>query len=413
MGRATWHALALKKDGTVWAWGDNTYGQLGDNTTTQRNEPVAVQGLAGVATIAGGLYHSLAVKTGGTLWAWGYNGNGQLGDDTTTNRIEPVQVQNLTGVAATAGGWSHSLALKSDGTVWAWGENQDGQLGDNLAETTGARTRPGAQSHGSLGRRSRREPQPGDWAATVHHLGDGHGLGRDGPRGGDDERPAGQSGDAIRRHVHGHGELRWSGTVTPTLTGYTFTPTSNTYASVAANQTANYTAATVQTFTISGSVTDLYGDAIAGVAMSGLPGSPTTQSDGTYTGTVNSGWSGTVTPTLAGYTFSPTSNTYAGVAANQTGTYTGTLQQYTISGYVTTSSGAPISGVTMSGLPGYPVTQSDGSYTATVNYGWSGTVTPTLAGYDVRADLEHVHQRDGGPDRRLHGESNSSRSRDR
>ncbi len=124
------HSLALKSDGTVWAWGYNPYGALGDNTTTTRLAPIQIAGLTGVTALAAGQFHSLAV-TGGTVWAWGYNGNGQLGDNTTTQRLTPVQVSGLTGVVAVGAGWNHSLALKSDGTVWAWGYNGNGQLGDS------------------------------------------------------------------------------------------------------------------------------------------------------------------------------------------------------------------------------------------------------------------------------------------
>ncbi len=124
------HELALKNDGTVWAWGDNNLGQLGDGTTTNRYTPVQVLGLSGVTAIAAGYGHSLALKNDGTVWAWGYNSNGQLGDGTTTNRYTPVQVTGLSGVTAIAVGRSHSLALKNDGTVWAWGYNYRGQLGD-------------------------------------------------------------------------------------------------------------------------------------------------------------------------------------------------------------------------------------------------------------------------------------------
>ena len=92
-------------------------------------------------------------------------------------------------------------------------------------------------------------------------------------------------------------------------------------------------------------------------------------------------WSGTVTPTKSGYTFSPGSQSYSNVSSNQTQNYTGALQVLSISGYVRTSGGTGISGVTMSGLTGNPSTAADGSYTGTVNYGWSGTVTPTKAGY--------------------------------
>jgi alpha-tubulin suppressor-like RCC1 family protein len=80
------HSIALAPDGTVWAWGTNANGQLGDGTTTQRTLPVRVSGLTGVTTIAAGYEHGLALKVDGTVWAWGYNGYGQLGDGTTTQR---------------------------------------------------------------------------------------------------------------------------------------------------------------------------------------------------------------------------------------------------------------------------------------------------------------------------------------
>ncbi len=139
------HSLALTSDGTVRAWGDNSDGELGDGTNTDRKTPVQVSGLTDVAAIAGGGYHSLAVKSDGgatTVWAWGYNHFGQLGDGTNTDRKTPVQVSGLTGVDVIAGGGYHSLAVKSDGgttTVWAWGDNEYGQLGNG---TTTASTTP-------------------------------------------------------------------------------------------------------------------------------------------------------------------------------------------------------------------------------------------------------------------------------
>ncbi len=120
------HSLAVKGDGTVWAWGQNASGQLGDGTTTDRATPLQVSGLSGVVAVAAGWEnfqraHSLAVKSDGTVWAWGWNASGQLGDGTTADRSTPVQVSGITGVMAVAAGQSHSLALKGDGTVWEWG----------------------------------------------------------------------------------------------------------------------------------------------------------------------------------------------------------------------------------------------------------------------------------------------------
>ncbi|RYZ43249.1 MAG: kelch-like protein [Myxococcaceae bacterium] len=129
------HSLALKPDGTVWAWGYNAQGQLGDGTLTDRPRPVQVQALMGVAALVAGESHSLALKQDGTVWTWGYNAQGQLGDGTVMNRSSPVQVPGLTGVAAIAVGTRFTLALKPDGTVWAWGQNSDGQLGDGTVTT--------------------------------------------------------------------------------------------------------------------------------------------------------------------------------------------------------------------------------------------------------------------------------------
>jgi len=120
------HSLALKTDGNLWVWGLNAYGQLGDGTTTDQLTPVQI--LTGVAAVSSGGWHTLAIKSDGSLWAWGYNYSGQLGDGTRTSRSTPVQV--LTGVAAVSAGDYHTLARKTDGSLWAWGYNGYGQLGD-------------------------------------------------------------------------------------------------------------------------------------------------------------------------------------------------------------------------------------------------------------------------------------------
>ena len=158
------YACALKSDGTVYCWGNNAAGQLGDNTTTQRNAPVQVLGVGGSGTLTGitaiSLGHNVgrtcALKSDGTVYCWGSNAAGQLGDNTTTQRNAPAQVcaPGTTVADGTCGGAGHYLtgvsaiaaqgiyfvcALKSDGTVYCWGRNADGQLGDN---TTTQRNAP-------------------------------------------------------------------------------------------------------------------------------------------------------------------------------------------------------------------------------------------------------------------------------
>jgi RHS repeat-associated protein len=122
--------LALRSDGSVWAWGDNSKGELGDGTTTQRNSPVQVPGLSSVVSVAGGGYHSMALKADGTVWDWGGNAYGQLGNNSTANSSAPVQVPNVSGATAMAAGEFHTLAVDSTGRLWTWGRNASGQLGD-------------------------------------------------------------------------------------------------------------------------------------------------------------------------------------------------------------------------------------------------------------------------------------------
>jgi hypothetical protein len=124
-------SLALKSDSTVWAWGNNNYGQLGDNTTTERHTPIQTWVIDKVVSISGGVVHSLAAKSDGTVWAWGGNDYGQLGDNTTIERHIPVQTNILNDVVkVVSGDCLHSLAITSNGTAWAWGRNNLGQLGD-------------------------------------------------------------------------------------------------------------------------------------------------------------------------------------------------------------------------------------------------------------------------------------------
>jgi alpha-tubulin suppressor-like RCC1 family protein len=138
------HSLAVKSDGTVWTWGDNQFGQLGDGNSglnAQSKVPVQVKdvggsgSLTGVSSVAGGGLHSLVLKSDGTVYAWGYNGTGGLGNGGGPDSSTPVQVKgengvgSLTGATDIAAGGEHSLAIK-DGNVYAWGYNFYGQLGN-------------------------------------------------------------------------------------------------------------------------------------------------------------------------------------------------------------------------------------------------------------------------------------------
>jgi alpha-tubulin suppressor-like RCC1 family protein len=124
------HAVALRVDGTVAAWGSNADGKLGIGSIGgQFPSPQTVTGLSNVTAIAAGLDHTLALRSDRSVWAWGQNDVCQLGQNDTTSRGTATQVPGLTNIEAIAVGGAHSFALRSDGAVFAWGFNANGQLG--------------------------------------------------------------------------------------------------------------------------------------------------------------------------------------------------------------------------------------------------------------------------------------------
>ena len=117
------------KNGRMWLWGINSYGQLGDNTTIYRSSPVQTVALgSNWNQISLFSYHALSIKDDGSLWAWGFNNNGQLGDLTLVNKSSPVRIGVNTDWVSVSAGYLHSLAIKSNGTLWGWGSNNFGQL---------------------------------------------------------------------------------------------------------------------------------------------------------------------------------------------------------------------------------------------------------------------------------------------
>ena len=125
------HTLALKSDGSLWAWGNNNHGQLGDGTGTNKNTPVRVGTDSSWTAVSAGSEHTIGLKADGSLWTWGFNIFGQLGNGTNTYREAPFRIGTDTNWTAVSAGSYHTLALKSDGSLWAWGYNEFGQLGIN------------------------------------------------------------------------------------------------------------------------------------------------------------------------------------------------------------------------------------------------------------------------------------------
>ncbi|ETR66773.1 MAG: hypothetical protein OMM_12359, partial [Candidatus Magnetoglobus multicellularis str. Araruama] len=129
-----YHSLALKVDGSVWAWGENYSGQLGDGTTSSSSTPAQIGSLSNIILIAAGFNYSIALKNDGTVWVWGDNRYGQLGGGITPNITSPVKIADFTNVVSIGIAGGHTLAVKDDGTAWAWGDNYYGQIGNGMKD---------------------------------------------------------------------------------------------------------------------------------------------------------------------------------------------------------------------------------------------------------------------------------------
>ena len=113
--------IGIKKDGTLWAWGNNFDGQLGDGTTTNKLTPTQIGTANNWQSISVGNSHTIALKTDGTLWGWGSNISNQIGDGTTTNKLIPTQIGTGTNWKSISSASFHTIAIKKDGTLWGWG----------------------------------------------------------------------------------------------------------------------------------------------------------------------------------------------------------------------------------------------------------------------------------------------------
>lgn len=122
------HTMVIKNDGSLWAWGVNGSGQLGDGTIERKDQPVKI--MNDVESISAGSYYTMAIKSDDSLWAWGENWDGQIGDGTAERRITPVKIMDS--VKSVSAGDNHTIALKADGTLWAWGNNDFGKVNNEL-----------------------------------------------------------------------------------------------------------------------------------------------------------------------------------------------------------------------------------------------------------------------------------------
>ena len=152
------HTCATRTDGTLWCWGDNSAGALGDGSP--ENTLRQTLGRVGTANdwsfVSAGWFHSCAIKSDRSLWCWGMNGLGEVGDGTTTNRLTPVRVGSGSDWLTVSSGQYQTCGLRSGGTLWCWGGNDEGQLGigsvepGSLTSTMGVHPSPNQVGAGSV-----------------------------------------------------------------------------------------------------------------------------------------------------------------------------------------------------------------------------------------------------------------------
>ena len=126
----SFYSMAIKTDGSLWAWGSNYYGQIGDGTTQDTSTPVKI--MDSVVSVSAGGSHTMAIRTDGNLWAWGVNNCGQIGDGTGQSKFLPVKIMDS--VLSVSAGGDHTMAIRTDGSLWAWGCNDYVQLGDGTSK---------------------------------------------------------------------------------------------------------------------------------------------------------------------------------------------------------------------------------------------------------------------------------------
>jgi alpha-tubulin suppressor-like RCC1 family protein len=177
MAGGAYFTIALKADGTLWSWGANASGQLGlGSTGGTHTTPSQITSATGFIAISAGTSHALAIKSNGTVWAWGSNSYGQLGDGSTTTRTSPVQVNTLTNVVAVGAAQYHSVALKSDGTVWAWGYDVTTNYGTSPVQVAGLKgiTAISAKYQHSFALQTDGEASGALWVWGTNELGIGY-----------------------------------------------------------------------------------------------------------------------------------------------------------------------------------------------------------------------------------------------